>query len=211
MKGIVWLATLAALSAVPLALALPYLARRRPGFGLFRLALASAAGLVAVIPAALLQAAVPKIGRGAGDLLFHAFVVIALTEEGSKFLAIRLFRPRWGEMENAIPAGVAASLGFAFFETVVYASANPSAILIRAVTAAPLHAACGSWIGRAALAPRHRAPFALFHFLFAVFVHGAYDLTLLVPGFPAFIPVLIALSGLAVSLRGLSPEADGEN
>ena len=211
MQGIMGLAALAALSAVPLALALPYLARRRPRFGLLRLTSAAAAGFVAVIPAALLQAAVPNAGHGAADLLFHAFIVIALTEEGSKFLTIKIVRQRWGEEENAIPTGVAASLGFAFFETIVYASVNPSAILIRAVSAAPLHAACGSWVGRAALAPKRRAAFALFHFLFAVFVHGAYDLTLLVPGFPVFIPVLIALSGLAVSLRGLHLDDTGEN
>ena len=34
---------------------------------------------------------------------------------------------------------------------------------------------------------------AFFYLLFAIFVHGAYDLTLLVPGFPAAIPILIAL------------------
>lgn len=210
MKGLGWLAVLSALSAFPLALAVPYLSRRRPRFGRLRFLLAALAGFVAVIPAALVQAAAPKIGQGANDLLFHAFVVIALTEEGSKFLVLRLSRRWWGAEENAIPAGVAASLGFAFFETVVYASANPSAILIRAVTAAPLHAACGSWVGRAALAPRSRSLFAFFFFSFALLVHGTYDLTLLVPGFPFFIPILIALSGLAVSLRSLSLPPDGE-
>jgi RsiW-degrading membrane proteinase PrsW (M82 family) len=211
LNGIAWLAALLALSAAPLALAVPYLARRRPGFGLWRFVLAAIAGFVAVVPAALVQAAVPRNGQSAAGLLIHAFGVIAFTEEGSKYLLLRFSRRRWGGEENAIPAGIAASLGFAFFETIVYASSNPSAILIRAVTAAPLAAACGSWVGRAALAPRTRGPFALFYLMFAILVHGAYDLTLLVPGFPVFVPVLIALFGLATALRSLSMPVDGEN
>jgi len=210
-KGLVWLTVLLVLSAAPLVAAVSYLARRRPGFGRLRFFLSAIVGFAAVVPAAFVQAAAPAIRQGPINLLFHAFVVIALTEEGSKYLLLRLTRKRWGETENAIPAGVAASLGFAFFETVVYASTNPSAILIRAVTAAPLHAACGSWVGRAALASRPCGLQTFFHLAFAVFIHGAYDLTLLVPGFPIFIPVLIAIFGLAISLRPQNVGSNGEN
>jgi RsiW-degrading membrane proteinase PrsW (M82 family) len=143
------------------------------------------------------------------NLLIHAFVFIALTEEGGKYLLLRLTRKRWGAEGNGAPAGIAASLGFAFFETVVYASSTPSAALVRAVTAAPLHAACGAWVGRAAVERRSAPLFAAADFSFAVFVHGAYDLTLLVPGFPIAIPILIAFFGLGTALRTL--RGDGEN
>jgi RsiW-degrading membrane proteinase PrsW (M82 family) len=208
--GTGWLIVLLFLSAAPLALAFPYLARKRPNFGTSRFLLAAAVGFIAIVPAALVQAAAPRIGQGALDLLFHAFVVIALSEEGAKFLLLRITRKFWGNADNGIPAGIAASLGFAFFETIVYASVNPSALVIRAVTAAPLHAACGSWIGRAALASRPFGFVSVFYVFFAVSVHGAYDMALLVPGFPVLVPAAIALFGLAVSLRQLGSRLNGE-
>lgn len=198
------------MSAAPLGLALPFLARKRPRFGATRFMLALLAGIAAVVPAAMVQALVPRLEQGAAKLLIHAFFVIAATEEGAKYLLLRLFRKRWGDPENAVPAGVAASLGFAFFETALYASTNPAALLVRAITAAPLHAACGSWVGRAALAGPDGRPASFLFLLFSIFVHGAYDLTLSVPGFPTVVPVLIALLGLAVALRALQDPADGD-
>ena len=99
----------------PLALAIPFLAHKRPRFGKLRFLLAVIAGFVAVVPAVLLQVAVPRPGQGALNLLVNAFLITAATEEGAKYLMLRVFRKKWGGEENAIPAGVAASLAFAFF------------------------------------------------------------------------------------------------
>jgi len=209
MLAIGGLAAAAAISALPLAIGIGYLSMRRPRFGFPRFAAAVGAGLAAVLPAALVQFGLPPLTPGAPNLLFHAFVVIALTEEGSKWLLLRLFRRRWGAADNAAPAGMAASLAFAFFETIVYASTNPSAALIRAFTAAPLHAACGAWIGRSVFGDSGLRSSALF--VFAVLVHGAYDLALLVPGFPAPIPITIALLGLLVALFSIKTDHAGDN
>ncbi|MFA6507015.1 MAG: hypothetical protein WCT14_12985, partial [Treponemataceae bacterium] len=80
-NGFTWLAILLALSAAPLALAIPFLAHKRPDFGMGRFLLAIIAGIVAVIPAALIQVVVPRFSEGAFNLLAHAFLVIAVTEE----------------------------------------------------------------------------------------------------------------------------------
>ncbi len=205
------IAATALLSAAPLAAGIGYLSAKRPHFGLLRFLLAVATGFAAVIPAAITQLLFPPLSSsGVFSLAGHAFAVIALTEEGAKYLSVRALRKRWGEPGNSVPAGMAASLGFGFIETIVYASANPSAVFVRAVTAAPLHAACGAWIGKAAsdAAP---APGRAGYFAAAVIVHGAYDLGLLVYGFPIIVPVLIAIGGLALALSQLKTRRSGEN
>lgn len=196
MNGSFVLIILFFLSAFPLLISFPFILRRRPDFTLPAFLISVALGLLAVAPAAIVQTLLPPLESGYASLLAYAFLVTAGIEEGSKFLVLRIFRKRIGPPDEGSTAGIAASLGFAFFETVVYASSNPLIALLRAATAAPIHAACGAWIGKAAQAPRLLSARTIFGFIPALAVHGAYDLSLFVTGFPAIVPALIAAASL---------------
>jgi hypothetical protein len=88
---------------------------------------------------------------------------------------------------------LAFGLGLAAFETLALAAADPGLAWLRAITAAPVHAAGGAYAGRAvAAAGAGRLPVAGW-MAAAVFVHGAFDFALGAPGFPAAFPVAIAL------------------
>ena len=196
MNGPILLIILFFLSAFPLLVSFPFILKRRPDFTLTAFFISAALGLLAVAPAAIVQTLLPPLETGYASLLTYAFLVTAGIEEGSKFLVLRMFRKRIGPPSEGATAGIAASLGFAFFETAVYASSNPLIALLRAATAAPIHAACGAWIGRAAQAPRLFSARTILGIIPALAVHGAYDLTLFVTGFPAIVPVLIAAASL---------------
>ena len=96
--------------------------------------------------------------------------------------------------------GLVAGLGFAIIESAVYGASNTNVLLLRAVTAAPLHAACGSRIGAAAVMFR-TSPFqALFRLFAAAAIHGIYNFMAAMPGFPSILAILITLSALMTSI-----------
>ncbi len=97
-------------------------------------------------------------------------------------------------------AGLVAGLGFAVLETAVYGASDSGILLIRAVTAAPLHAACGSRVGLAAASIRTNPVQSIFRLLSAAAIHGVYNLMIIMPGFPSIMAVLIALTTLASSV-----------
>ena len=211
MSGAATLAILLALAGLPMAFAYALISRRRPGFVPQRFLLAAVAGIVAVVPAAFLQILMPRPSTGLSALLFSAFVVIAATEEFSKFAVVRLTRRFTGASRgDGAPAGVAASLGFALFETAAYASADIGIALVRAVTAAPLHAACGARVGEAAFAPSLGRPKPLASLIAAVAIHGVYDLALVLPGYSALLPIALALIALASALPLIRSEEGGD-
>lgn len=211
MSGAVTLAILLALAALPMAFAYLFIAHRRPDFVPQRFFLGAAVGILAVIPAAFLQILMPRPSTGFSALLFSAFIVIAATEELAKYAALRLSRRfLGGRSDDGAPAGMAASLGFALFETAAYASTDLGIALIRAVTAAPLHAACGARVGKAAFAPRPLAPKPLISLLSAIAIHGVYDLALVLPGYSALLPVALAFLALASALPLLRTENSGD-
>lgn len=97
-------------------------------------------------------------------------------------------------------AGLVAGLGFAVLETAVYGASDSGILLIRAVTAAPLHAACGSRVGIAAASIRANPIQSLLRLFSAAAIHGVYNLMIIMPGFPSIMAVLIALTTLASSV-----------
>jgi RsiW-degrading membrane proteinase PrsW (M82 family) len=186
-----------ALSALPL-LAVFFFARKRGAdFGFGRFLLAATAGICAVLPVLVVQSLLTLPETWLSFLLFQSFIVVALVEEAGKFLALYLVRQRLGGVGNAVLSGLTVSLGFALFETISYASADPGIALVRAFTAAPLHAACGVWLGRAV----HQSPLpAAARFVFALLLHGSYDLVLSVSGFPIAVPIILAFAALVLAL-----------
>lgn len=98
----------------------------------------------------------------------------------------------------AAAAGLVAGLGFAILEGPSYR--QDYNIVLRAFTAAPLHGACGSRVGSSVALFRERPIRSISLFLFAVAIHGAYNIMLNIPGMvPFFAAIFIALSALASS------------
>jgi RsiW-degrading membrane proteinase PrsW (M82 family) len=97
--------------------------------------------------------------------------------------------------------GLVAGFGFAILEGAVPGAKDPINVLLRTVTAVPLHGACGFRVGSAAGMIREQPARAIFRFLSAVVIHGVYNFMIIIPGSLSTIAaVLIALSALATAV-----------
>ena len=113
-------------------------------------------------------------------LLLTAFVTSALIEESSKMTMVYRFlvpRKAFDEVTDGIIYTAGTSMGFAILENLLYSAGNPlSLMLLRGVTAVPLHAVAsgimGYWIGRAKFGSPRLRFVGLFH---AVLIHGTYN------------------------------------
>jgi len=174
-------------------------------------------GAAAIFPAILLQNLLSLFGPtgGRAAMFYEFFFRIAFTEELSRMLLLFIFslvsgtlKPlSWSMVKKGTAIGLVAGLGFAILENAIYAAANMDVkmLLLRAVTAAPLHAACGSRVGAAAVMLRSNPVQSIFRLLSAVAIHGIYNLMVTIPGFPAIMAILIAFSALItaiISIKG---------
>jgi RsiW-degrading membrane proteinase PrsW (M82 family) len=151
---------------------------------------------------------------GIGRVIFTMFFRIAVTEELSRLLVFLILFPlaRIGGEDAALrgsAAGLIAGLGFALVESASYGASDAGIALLRAVTSAPLHGACGERVG-AALAGRKDGFFpVLMRFLSAVAIHGTYNLMIVSSGVIAIMAILAAFCALASSVisiqAGLKP------
>lgn len=116
-----------------------------------------------------------------------AFWGAAVPEEFFKYLVVVLYAARHREFDepmDGVVYGVAASLGFATLENIMYvAQGGLGVAVLRAFTSVPGHALFGAvmglHVGRARFAPR-RAPLHLALALFwPILMHGLYNLPLL--------------------------------
>ena len=211
MNGLWILLLLIVLSALPALAVLVWIRLRRLPVRLPWFLLALLGGALSLGLAAVLQSLFPAIEEASmGVLLVKIFIQIALTEELGRLavfsLLLGLARRFDSEVEPYSPAfaamtGLIAGLGFAVIETAMYGVGNFSIALVRAVTAAPLHGACGARIGLAVSRVRN-APFsALIRFLYAVCLHGMYNFMILNRNIPLIFPVLIAFTALFSSIQ----------
>jgi len=146
----------------------------------------------------VLQGLLPAFGGPLGALV-TAFVVAALVEEGVKLAFLRRYlwkRPEFDEAADGIVYAVSLSLGFAVVENFLYTWNEPGLLVLRSLTAVPLHAIAtglmGYWLG---LEKMGRNPGGWRRgLLAAVAFHGFYDFLLLEGGPPAFLifPLLVA-------------------
>jgi protease PrsW len=124
-----------------------------------------------------------------GQTALLAFVVVALSEEGFKFLILRFYayrRQEFNEPYDGIMYAVAVSMGFAAIENVLYVSGGGVIVaVLRAFSAVPAHGAfahmMGYFVGKAKFAATagKRAGFMLTGLGLAVLTHGAYDFFLM--------------------------------
>ena len=174
------------------------------------------AGAAALFPAFILQdllnLSFSESGRA--ELFYHVFFRIAFTEELSRLLMLLIFF--WfsgilvknisnqpvspGAVKKGAAIGLVAGLGFALLENAIYAASNTTVLLLRTVTAAPLHAACSSRIGIASVLLRSNPLQAFFKVLTATAIHGIFNLMVTRPGLPLIMALLIALTALATSI-----------
>lgn len=140
-----------------------------------------------VIPALVWQLAAPQWEKyGLAGIAVSVWGVIALSEETCKYLALRwlaMRRPFFNEVYDGILYGVAASLGFATLENIMYVfseGGGAGVALLRAVLSVPGHALwgvmMGYYIGRAQFAPpEQKRGLMLTGWGLAVFWHGLYN------------------------------------
>ena len=179
------------------------------------------AGIVSLLAAALIQNFIPSLTGnrrgGPWPVFFDFFIRIALVEEASRlFTLIPLLRigSQRRKMNRAFcgALGFAAGLGFATLESAFYGIADVNITLLRTITAAPLHGACGI---RASLAFFYHKQYpvkAFFLYIFAVLIHGAYNLMIASPALPSILAVLIAIVALLSTLPYLvTADGDEEN
>lgn len=144
-----------------------------------------------VIPAALIEGILLSGGLDTAGLIGVAvasWAVIALSEEFFKYTAVRwlvVSHPAFNEVYDGILYTVAASLGFAVVENVMYVFlAEGSGMLVaslRALLSVPGHALwgvmMGYYIGLARMEPNKakKRPLVLRGIFTAIFWHGLYD------------------------------------
>ena len=132
-----------------------------------------------------------------------AYVVTALPEELAKLLALFLGAFLWREFDeplDGIVYGVAAGLGFASVENVLYLiqTGNPWVVVLRGFTATLGHVAFSGLLGwflaraRFSAGPRrYLHPFT--GLLVAVVLHGTYNLFLTLGNGPGLLSLLVVL------------------
>ncbi|HRK53869.1 MAG TPA: PrsW family glutamic-type intramembrane protease [Cyclobacteriaceae bacterium] len=143
--------------------------------------------------------------RDVSEQAVHAFLIVALVEESSKFIFVRgiLYRNKnFNEPFDGIVYAVMVSMGFATFENIFYvADGGLSVALTRMFTAVPAHATfgvlMGYFLGKAKF--EHKKSYYAFHALgIATLFHGAYDYFL----FISFVPG-IWLGAMASLILGI--------
>jgi RsiW-degrading membrane proteinase PrsW (M82 family) len=207
MNGLWTLLLLIAISSLPVLAVLLWIRLRRLPVRLSWFLLALLGGALSLGLAAVLQSLFPDTGEARmGVLLAKIFVQIALTEELGRLAVFFLLLSLARRMESyssgfAAITGLIAGLGFAVIETAMYGAGNFRIALARAITAAPLHGACGVRIGAVVFHIRDAPAKSLIHFLYAVALHGMYNFMILSHGIPLVFPVLIAFAALSSSIR----------
>jgi RsiW-degrading membrane proteinase PrsW (M82 family) len=116
-----------------------------------------------------------------------AFFTAAIPEELFKLIVVRGYSARHREFDepmDGIVYGVAASLGFATLENVLYVGQGGIGVAVmRAITAVPGHAFFGAvmgyFVGQSRFAATGRARAAVLAYVVPVILHGLYDFPLL--------------------------------
>ncbi|GAL81500.1 hypothetical protein JCM19274_1727 [Algibacter lectus] len=139
------------------------------------------------------------------QLFIKAFLVVALTEEFSKYVIVRYFaqtQKAFNEPFDGIVYAVMVSMGFAATENIVYVfDSGFETAFLRAITAIPAHATfgilMGYFMGKAKFS-KNKIVLNLTGLLLAVIFHGAYDFFLFIDFIPgiwigAFVSLFIGI------------------
>lgn len=148
----------------------------------------------------------------------HAFLIVALVEEASKFLFVRglLYNNvNFNEPFDGIVYSVMVGMGFATFENILYVlNSGFSVGIMRMFTAVPAHATfavlMGFYLGKAKF-DHKKGNYGLYALGVATLFHGAYDYCLFVSWMPGIwigtivaLAVAIALSRKAIQIHQIN-------
>ena len=145
------------------------------------------AGMAATLPAIVVELLTEGLrDQSVASVVFTSFILIALPEEFSKYLALRFYsfsRRSFDEPLDGIVYGIMVSMGFATLENIVYVfEYGMSTALMRISTAVPAHAAfgilMGYYLGKAKFDFLNRRKFLIQGLLAASLAHGCYDVCL---------------------------------
>jgi RsiW-degrading membrane proteinase PrsW (M82 family) len=145
-------------------------------------------GMVATLPALLVQMLAVDVRDAPSrhsilSYVWYAFVIVAFSEEGSKFLVLRFFaypRPTFNEPFDGILYSVMIGMGFATVENIEYVSQfGLETGVSRFFLAIPAHASfavlMGYNVGRAKVERQRSVWLMCKGLLIAVLFHGSFD------------------------------------
>ena len=148
-------------------------------------------GMLSIIPAIIIQLGFTKyFGDWMNkDLLYvgiFAFGIVALSEEGSKFLMLRLFifpRKAFDDPFDGIMYAVMVGMGFATLENIGYVYEHGMGTAItRMFLSVPAHGTfavlMGYYVGLAKFDPSKHGRYFLLAILLPAFFHGSFDFCL---------------------------------
>jgi len=227
MSGILALLVIILISSIPVIAVFIWFRIAKYQFTPVRFLFALLTGAAAFFPALILQEifTFPFSTTGRWALFLQVFVRVAFTEEISRLIMLFLFflissrikshentfKPlSFNTVRNGTATGLVVGLGFALLESAVYGASNSGVLMLRAFTAAPLHGACGSRIGAAAVMFRTSPAQALLRIGAATAIHGIYNFMVTIPGIPSLAAVLIAFSALFSAIISIHSGGEGE-
>ncbi len=155
---------------------------------IWMLVLAFGLGMLSIIPAVIIQLAYGSdIGRiqsqGTLSLAFFTYCIVAVSEEGSKFLMLRLFlypRKHFDDPFDGILYAVMIGMGFATIENVGYVYEHGVATgILRMFLSVPAHATFAVLMGYFIGFAKFRATNKRLNLFWAIFLpvlfHGTFD------------------------------------
>lgn len=152
-------------------------------------------GFISVLPAIIIEMLLSYFIPDRHQLLniiFRAFIIAALVEEGIKLKTVMVFafpNNNFDEITDGIVYTITASLGFAVFENIFYSFGPVSILIIRGMTAIPLHAIASGIMGYYIGKSKFEDPNLKYKGLaIAVLIHGFYDFFLF---YGSWLPILI--------------------
>ncbi len=150
-------------------------------------------GMVAIIPAVIMQIVLTKpveqiMGEGIFYTAVFAYLIIALGEEGAKFLALRYIPYRSKSFDDpfdGIVYAVMVGMGFATLENIGYVTNHGFATGIsRMFLSVPAHATfavlMGYYTGLAKFDVRNRKKYFVLAIFWPTFFHGTFDFFLFI-------------------------------
>ena len=150
-------------------------------------------GILSIIPAIIIQLALTKpvehiIGGGILYTAVFSYLIVALSEEGSKFLALRFVpyrRKAFDDPFDGIVYAVVVSMGFATLENILYVMDHGFATgVLRMFLSVPAHATfgvlMGYYVGLARFDLGNKRKYMFLAIFWPVVFHGTFDFLLFV-------------------------------
>ncbi|MFT3844723.1 MAG: PrsW family glutamic-type intramembrane protease [Lacibacter sp.] len=145
-------------------------------------------GIVSILPAVLVQVFATKpveklMGDGIAYTAFFAYIIVALSEEMSKYIMLRYYafpKKSFDEPFDGIVYSVMVGMGFATVENIGYVMQHGMATaFLRMFLSVPAHATfailMGYFVGKAKFIPARKNFYLFLGVFWAVFFHGTFD------------------------------------